>query len=726
MRAALASLTLGVLVALAGTARAEDVTLWHAYRGAERDALSVVVDRWNASHPDTQIRPLEVPFQVFPDKLTQAIPNGNGPDVFIIAHERLGAWAQAGIVVPLEAGLRARVGGQYFGPTLEAFVHAGRLYGLPLAYKSVLLFYDPDAIATPPQTTDELLAIARRFSDPKAGKYGLGLHATNFYVTAAFFFGFGGGIFDERGEIHLDVPGNVAGMTFLQSLVRTERVVPDEANGALVTKLYNEGRAPMVVSGPWFAGEITAGRKYAVAPLPTVSATGKPMAPLLTVEGAFLGARSKNPAGAAQVIEYLAGAESALVRAKQGKQPVASRAAYDDPALSGDAYLSAFRAQMERSVPMPNDPRMRAVWEPMEKGLRRVMRGAYTPAHALGVAQRELEIALRPAPAPSPKLPYLLLFGALGLGGAFVLGRRIGRARVEIRKQRTAYGYIAPALVTLTVLVFAPFVVGASVSLFSHVHGDFTFVGLSNFWAILTSRDYGIGEPGSFYLALGVTVLWTVCNLVLHVALGGALAMLLHQKWLRGRGVYRVLLIIPWAIPNYITALIWKGMFHRQFGAVNALLTALGAEPVSWFSQFSTAFGANLCTNTWLGFPFMMVVTLGALTAIPQDLLDAAEVDGATRWQRFRHVTWPLLRPALVPAVAVSSVWTFNMFNIIYLVSGGEPDGATEILITEAYRWAFSRQEQYGYAAAYAVLIFGVLLLYTRASDRVLGRKAEA
>jgi arabinogalactan oligomer/maltooligosaccharide transport system permease protein len=198
--------------------------------------------------------------------------------------------------------------------------------------------------------------------------------------------------------------------------------------------------------------------------------------------------------------------------------------------------------------------------------------------------------------------------------------------------------------------------------------------------------------------------------------------MLLREPWLRLRGLYRVLLILPWAVPNYITALIWKGMFHRQFGAINGLLTLLGLEPVSWFSQFSTAFAANLVTNTWLGFPFMMVVTLGALQSIPRDLEQAAEVDGASAFQRFRHITLPLLQPALLPAIVLGSVWTFNMFNIIYLVSGGEPDGGTEILISEAYRWAFSRGARYGYASAYAVLIFFVLLGYTRFTDRLLRR----
>jgi len=224
---------------------------------------------------------------------------------------------------------------------------------------------------------------------------------------------------------------------------------------------------------------------------------------------------------------------------------------------------------------------------------------------------------------------------------------------------------------------------------------------------------------GSFYVTLGVTVLWTVCNVALHVALGVALGVVLARPAMRLKALYRVLLVLPWAVPSYVTALSWKGMFHRQFGAVNAILGALGVAPISWFSHFATAFTANVATNVWLGFPFMMVVTLGALASIPKEVLEAAEVDGATRWQRFWRISLPLLRPTLLPAVVLGSVWTFNMFNVVFLVSGGEPDGATDILVSEAYRWAFTRDAQYGYAAAYAVLIFFILAGLSRAAAKL-------
>jgi arabinogalactan oligomer/maltooligosaccharide transport system permease protein len=217
-----------------------------------------------------------------------------------------------------------------------------------------------------------------------------------------------------------------------------------------------------------------------------------------------------------------------------------------------------------------------------------------------------------------------------------------------------------------------------------------------------------------------VTLAWTAVNVVFHLGIGLALGLVLSRPTLRLRALYRVLLIVPWAVPSYVTALAWKGMFDVQFGAITGLIHGLNRtfgtslEPIAWFSDFSTAFAANVATNVWLGFPFMMVVTLGALTAVPADVLEAAEVDGATRWQRLWRVTFPIIRPALAPAVTLGAIWTFNMFNVVFLVSGGEPDGTTDILVSEAYRWAFTREAQIGYAAAYAVLIFLILLITTR------------
>ena len=296
------------------------------------------------------------------------------------------------------------------------------------------------------------------------------------------------------------------------------------------------------------------------------------------------------------------------------------------------------------------------------------------------------------------------------------------RLAVGLREETHAYAYVLPSMIGMVVLVFVPFGFGVGMSLFDNDARRYYFVGLANFAEILASGKSG---DVSFYWTLFVTVLWTTLNVVLHVGVGLALALILKDPLLKFRGVYRVLLIVPWAVPNYITALIWKGMFNKEFGAVNLFLEKiqllLGMEPssIDWLGgSFLTAFTANLVTNTWLGFPFMMVVSLGALQSIPSSLYEAAEVDGASPWQQFRHITLPLLKPALFPAIILGSIWTFNMFNVIYLVSGGGPNNSTEILITDAYR-AFDVLGRYGFAAAYSVLIFVILFLYTVLTNRV-------
>ena len=694
------------MILLVAVASATELSVWHSYRGSEREAFEAQLALYDAEHDELTLQPLALPNDSYSTKLESAIPRGNGPDVFVFAHERVGDWKAKGFIVPVH------VEPGHHPITVDAVTWEDQTWGVPLAAKCIALFYNPELVPVPPATTDELLGIQTTADFPIAWQ------ATDSYYNAAFLHGFGGGVFQD-GRVQLDTPENQAGMQFTIALAGRG---PKDPTGALVTQLFNEGQAAMVINGPWFIGEIGDGVPFAVAPLPTVSETGLPAAPFLTVDAAFVSAHGEHQALAHDLAEWL-GREGAEQRALVGRQLVSWLEAYDNPEVAEDVVLNAFRAQLDASVPMPTEPEMAATWEPMARAWRRVMRGDHEPETALAAAQTEFSIVTRPAPPEADPRPYVAFLALVLLGLVGWAGRSIWQLRAEIRSWRFAYAYVLPASLAMTALVVTPFVVGSAVSLFSHHQGEFTFVGLTHYADILFARDWPITSPQSFYYTLVVTVLWTFGNVALHVSLGVALAMLLREPWVRLRGVFRVMLILPWAIPNYITALIWKGMFHYQFGAINGVLGWLGVEPVSWFGSFSTSFAANLATNTWLGFPFMMVVTLGALQSIPRDLEQAAEVDGASGWQRFRHITLPLLKPALLPAVVLGSVWTFNMFNIIYLVSGGEPDGSTEILISEAYRWAFTRQHQYGYASAYAVLIFFVLLAYSRVGNRVSGQK---
>lgn len=318
----------------------------------------------------------------------------------------------------------------------------------------------------------------------------------------------------------------------------------------------------------------------------------------------------------------------------------------------------------------------------------------------------------------------LALLAFVGWGWA----ARTGAALVE---HRFAYAYTVPALLGMLFLAIFPFLYSVVLSftnanIYNTDQSVFeTWVGLDNFVDILTDFDVAQRTPEglvwnyqNFYWTLGFTLVWTVSNVTVGVTLGLLLALALNTKGLALRPFYRVVLILPWALPTYITALVFRGMFHKQFGVINQILQIFGAEPLAWFDSPLTSFLAVLTTNGWLSFPFMMVVSLGALQSIPADLYEAARVDGATRWQQFKSITLPSLRPALVPAIILSVIWTFNQFIVIYLVSAGEPGRATEILVTQSYKIAFE-QYRYGYAAAYAMVIFVILLAYGTWQNRV-------
>jgi arabinogalactan oligomer/maltooligosaccharide transport system permease protein len=713
-----------VLVApsLAHAQRPTTVQLWHAYGdgSAEERALREVVRDFESTHPNVRVELLANAFGAYASKLESAIPTGRGPDVFIDAHERLASYLERRIIVPFE-GADGVVGGAAaytngLEPThLDALRSDGVVYGLPLSAKCAALYVNDALFSGEVRDLESILEASYADARP------LVFEAENAYYVAAFVHAFGGQLLDDEGHYAFVGPAAESTVSFLANAVRRGQI-PEEASGELVMRLFGSGRAAAAISGPWLAPDLPADLDWRVVPLPTLRAAGAPLRPYATIEAVFFAAESDAPNEARALAQYLVSAEAATKRAKIGRQVVSTTAAWSDPELANDAFLATFRDASRNAVPMPTHPNMRVVFEPAMRALRRVLRGGAAVPDALEGGARVFDDLTRAMPAPRD--PTFALVG-IGLALLFVVFSWVRRLRdpnerAALRASVPAYKWLVHAFLAVGLLVVLPLVVGGATSFFAGRGTDLHYVGLANYGDILSARGGDLLAPGSFWVVLLVTVLWTALNLALHVGIGVALALVLHRPTLKLKGFYRVLLILPWAVPSYVTALAWKGLFHRQLGAINAILESLGAEPVSWFAQWSTAFAANLATNVWLGFPFMMVITLGALAGIPKDLYEAADVDGATRWQRFRLVTLPMLRPALAPAVAMGAVWTFNMFNVVFLVSGGEPEGTTEILVSEAYRWAFTRGSQYGYGAAYAVLIFGILVVTTRLFGRKL------
>lgn len=407
----------------------------------------------------------------------------------------------------------------------------------------------------------------------------------------------------------------------------------------------------------------------------------------------------------------------------------------------------------------------------------------------------------------------------------------------QARVIRTALIYIVPAAIVMLLVTFWPlfYQIWMSFTNYSNRNlrttsvilqmlGSFTgnqaaynspsLVGLRNYLGVLFGELGRVLSGFNFWRILLFNFLWTLINLVFHVGIGVAVAVLLNQEGLHLKRFYRAIYIIPWAMPGLVTAMIWRNMFDDQAGAVNRLLAQVdlgGATrwlqqidaPLSWLppyvrvpdafnpylflfvlvllliapyllrwvrqhwlpftiawilglelffvgilplllnalggstapatvyalgSVFPLSFYAVLITNIWLGWPFMMAIATGALQGIPNELYEAAEVDGATGWKSFWNITVPMIRPAMVPAIMIGMMWTFNQFNVIYFVSAGGPLHQTEILVTQAYRLVnettinlpgLGNVRPYGVAASFAYIVFAVLATLTLITNRI-------
>lgn len=314
--------------------------------------------------------------------------------------------------------------------------------------------------------------------------------------------------------------------------------------------------------------------------------------------------------------------------------------------------------------------------------------------------------------------------GALVVALALMLATYLLFTNVLHSKNALAYTLLAPSAIGLLLLVVWPFIYDvliafSNMSLRTLLNPQFGVqYGIDNFARVFNDRLLQT-KDSTFWTLLVRTVIWTVVNVTAHVLGGLGLAMLLNRP-LPFRGIYRTLLIVPWAIPQVIAATAWKNEFNPQFGFINLMLKSIGLTTVNWVQDPTWAFISALIVNIWFGIPFMMIILLGGLQSISPEYYEAAEMDGASGWARFSKVTLPLLRPVLTPAITLGIIWTFNQLNVIYLVTGGGPFEKTNILVSALYYAAFSFS-RYGFAAAFSLILFAILFVVATIWMRVSG-----
>ena len=275
------------------------------------------------------------------------------------------------------------------------------------------------------------------------------------------------------------------------------------------------------------------------------------------------------------------------------------------------------------------------------------------------------------------------------------------------KRARFAYFMILPSMVIITLLTLVPLLDGLIVSIQSQDlarPNPTRFVGLAHYSRALI-------EDEDFWSSLGRTLIWTVGSVVGAYCLALSLALLVNID-IQGRKFFRALFLLPWVVPEVSTALLWKWLYGDEFGILNFILKSLGMinSPVLWLADPALAMPSVIAVQIWKLYPVMFIVLLAALQNVPKELHEAATIDGANSRQRFWYITLPFIRGTSVIITLLASIWSFQNFYIIYLLTGGGPAGATKVLATLMYQKAFWGSEM-GYAAAIGVLMLVVLLL---------------
>lgn len=294
-----------------------------------------------------------------------------------------------------------------------------------------------------------------------------------------------------------------------------------------------------------------------------------------------------------------------------------------------------------------------------------------------------------------------------------------GGCHLLTQKEKAGWLFVAPAV--LLILLVAVYPVTRTVWLSFHRYSllhpaaGMPLAGLDNYRTLWQDKH--------FWAATRNTVVFAAAGVGLELILGLSLALVMNSA-MRGRGLVRAAVLVPWAVPTVVSATMWLWLFNDQWGLINTILKQLHliAESHAWLADPKTALPAVVVADVWKTTPFMALVLLAGLQVIPQELYEAADVDGANSWQQFRHVTVPLLRPAILVGLLFRTLDSFRVFDLVYVLTFGGPGNRTEVLSLYAYK-VFFRNLDFGYGSAVTVALFSIVALASLLYVRVLGTR---
>jgi len=682
-----------------------------------RKILREVCDEYEKNNQDLKINLTYRETEELRSSYQAAAMGGSGPELIYGPSDQVGPFSVMGIIQPLDDLLSQIYFDQFVKNAVVKLNKQIWMVG-DVVGNHLMLIYNKDLISSPPDNTTELIEIGKQMTvdtdgDGKIDQYGLVWNFTEPFFYVPWLGGFGEWLLTEDNTPNLNTVGNRRGFQFIKALRDDHQIIPKECDYEIANAMFKTGRAAMIINGDWSWGDYSGVVDFGIARIPKVSETGKWPSPLVSTKGYSININTTGEklTETLKLMTHLTSADVQLYFTQRINSQPSAIAALNNHKVKNNILLQKSAEIIAVGRPMPIIPEMRAIWDALREQYQAVLGGTISPKIA---ARRSQENSVKQIKIMNeviqPGIQATILYGIIMLVSIIlfvIILRQIPHFITDYKQNKIAYFFFMPAFLAIMAVIIFPFIYNIFISLSNYSLRTF------NDWQLIGFYHYlKVFGDFQFYSVLGKTVLWTVINISFHVSLGIILAVLINRT-LPAKPIIRTLLIIPWALPQYIAALSWRGMFNQEYGAINLVMTKYFSLPaIQWLSQPFEAFTACILTNIWLGFPFMMVIALGGLQSIPVELYEAARVDGANRWQQFKSITLPMLKPVMIPAIVLGTVWTFNNINVIWLVSnGGEPSNQTHILVSYVYKAAFNLY-RYGYAAALSMVIFIILLSF--------------
>ncbi|MBT5871897.1 MAG: extracellular solute-binding protein [Candidatus Latescibacteria bacterium] len=718
------------------------VTYWRPAFDVERDATMRMIEDFERQYPRIKIN--MVPTSSYEEKIKTALAGGVGPDIMAVDGPLIAFYAYQGALIPLDDYYTQANLSDFIPATLEEITWDQHVWTGPLNNSSIAVYYNTEmferAGVTPPReiedawTWETFAANVSSVSSanttggrsPQGLLFGVGINEFATYAEMPWLWQTDGGVLRPDGmqaSGYLDSPASVRGLTVFQDLYRRHKIVSVEE----ITEGFPSGKAASTITGPWniqFYQELYPDLKFGIMPLPRDI---KQVTPCGSWHMAIT-SQSKYPDEAWLFIDWMTGVEGSKNWYQATNNLPARHSTYRAFPDLEEYPMSIFSDQVRYTArPRPVTPVYPVVTDAVAQAFQSAAYGE-PPREVLERAAIRIdeELAFESLAARGMQFPSIIRYALIILiiSGVVIAAvsmvKIIRKNAVALRRSEMIWGYalIAPAIGGILVFTVIPMVVALYLS-FHHPYvfrpdQSMAFVGLANYRHLLSDPLFWQSLMNSGYFALVVVPVQTA------TALG--LALLIREK-IKGITLFRSAFFVPVVTSMVVVAIIWKLLYNVDAGIINGLLTQLGLPKQLFLASTSQAMPAIMAMSVWKSCGFFMLIFLAGLQAIPDQLYEAAIVDGASRWQRFRHVTLPMLNQSMLFVLVITSIDAMKLFAPIFVMTNGGPLNSTNVVVYYIYKAMFLFLKV-GYASAMAFVLFGIILLLTLVQMRLLKRES--